>query len=87
MSVSVEEIKERNARVEADKAWETSWTRRLVIFIVTYIVASFYFSLLHVDHAFLHGLVPSGAYLISTSGLPYFKRWWTDKIYKRGHSQ
>ena len=26
-------IKERNKRVELDKAWETSWTRRICIMI------------------------------------------------------
>ena len=25
----IEQIKERNKRVELDKAWETSWTRRI----------------------------------------------------------
>ncbi len=34
----IEKIKERNKRVEKDKAWETSWTRRICIMILTYIV-------------------------------------------------
>ncbi len=29
--MSVDAVNERNARVEADKAWETSWTRRLIV--------------------------------------------------------
>ena len=32
------QIKERNKRAETDKAWETSWTRRICICILTYIV-------------------------------------------------
>jgi hypothetical protein len=39
-------IKERNTKVELDKGWETSWTRKLCIAILTYfvIVLFFYFS-------------------------------------------
>lgn len=32
-------IKERNWRVEMDKAWEISWTRRLFIAVATYVIA------------------------------------------------
>ena len=35
-------IEERNRRVEADKAWETSWTRRLLIAVLTYGVIAVY---------------------------------------------
>jgi hypothetical protein len=42
----IQKIKERNARVEADKAWETSKTRRLAIAVFTYIVAVFLLSTL-----------------------------------------
>ena len=35
----IETIKERNSRVELDKAWEVSWTRRLFIAISTYVIA------------------------------------------------
>ena len=32
----IEEIKKRNARVEADKAWETSWARRILVALLTH---------------------------------------------------
>ncbi|MEK7615775.1 MAG: hypothetical protein AAB420_01035 [Patescibacteria group bacterium] len=35
----IKTIEARNTRVETDKAWETSWTRRLSIAIATYIIA------------------------------------------------
>ena len=35
-------IKERNKKVELDKAWETSWTRKMCIGILTYIVVVLY---------------------------------------------
>ena len=38
----IEQIKQRNKKVELDKAWETSWTRRICIMILTYIVVIIY---------------------------------------------
>ena len=40
------EIESRNARVENDKAWETSWTRKLTIAIMTYFIIGFYIGFL-----------------------------------------
>ena len=34
----IDELKTRNKRVEADKAWETSWTRKIIIAVITYIL-------------------------------------------------
>ena len=33
----IKQIKDRNKRVELDKSWETSWTRKLTIMILTYL--------------------------------------------------
>lgn len=38
----IKDIKERNKRVEKDKAWEVSWTRKICIMILTYIVVVAY---------------------------------------------
>ena len=38
----IEKIKERNKKVELDKAWETSWTRKICICTLTYIVVVIY---------------------------------------------
>ena len=38
----IEEIKERNKRVELDKKWETSMTRKVCIAVLTYIVVICY---------------------------------------------
>jgi hypothetical protein len=69
-------IRARNARVEREKAWEKSWTRRLVIAGATWAGAWLWLLQLHVDHAALHALVPSGAYAVSTLTLPVLRRWW-----------
>jgi hypothetical protein len=70
------EIRQRNARVEQEKAWETSWTRRLVIAIATWGAACAWLFNLGLDRAALHALVPAAAYLLSTLSLPIVKRWW-----------
>ena len=42
LQLEIEKIQERNKRVELDKRWETSWTRRLCICALTYIVVILY---------------------------------------------
>lgn len=72
----IESIKERNRRVELDKAWELSWTRRLFIAAVTYLAAAVWLLLIREKVAWLKALVPSGAYFLSTFSLPFIRRWW-----------
>jgi len=80
---AVEDIQVRNARVEANKAWETSWTRRIIIVLGTYLIIGGYLHVLEVENAWLHALVPPLAYIISTLSLPIFKRLWVKKIYAK----
>jgi len=69
-------IEERNARVEGDKAWETSWARRIFIGIVTYVVAGIWLVLITETGPWLKALVPAGGYILSTLTIPFLKRWW-----------
>ncbi len=77
----LETIKSRNARVEADKAWETSWTRKLLIAGLTYIFLVFYLPFLGVENSWLHATVPTLGYLFSTLTLPFVKILWLKKFY------
>ncbi|MCB1556435.1 MAG: hypothetical protein KDJ15_03885 [Alphaproteobacteria bacterium] len=79
IKTEIESLKTRNARVEADKAWETSLTRRAAIAGGTYVVVWAYLSVLGVDHAYFHALVPAGAFVISTLTLPIVKRIWLER--------
>ena len=79
---SVEEILKRNARVEADKAWETSKTRRAIVALVTYLVAVAFMKKIGVEDYFLSALIPTGGYLLSTLSLPLVKRWWIKRYYE-----
>lgn len=79
LEAEIETIKERNRKVEADKAWETSWTRRLFIGAVTYIVAGIWLVWIHDVNPWLKALVPTAGYVLSTLSLPFIKKWWTGK--------
>lgn len=72
----VDEIKTRNKRVEAYKKWETSWTRRLLILILTYMVISIFFSVNKLPSPFINAIVPSLAFLLSTMTVPAVQKWW-----------
>ena len=83
MTNDLETIKARNARVEADKAWETSWTRRISIALGTYAIIGAYLTYLGVEKAWLHALVPPIAYMLSTLSLPLIKQLWLKEIYNK----
>lgn len=70
-------LRERNRRVESDKAWETSWTRTVSVAIVTYVVASIVLYIIGTANYFLGALVPTVGYILSTQSLPVVKNWWT----------
>lgn len=75
-------IQDRNARVEFDKAWETSKTRRATIAGITYIVAGLYMSALGANAPWLNAFIPVGGYLLSTLSLPKIKEIWLKKRQK-----
>lgn len=75
----IQSIKERNKRVENDKAWELSWTRRLFIAIVTYVIAGIWLAMIHDTYPWLKALVPSAGYLLSTLSIPFVKNWWSNR--------
>ena len=73
----IEEIKKRNIRVEKDKAWETSFTRKVCIAILTYIVVvSYTFIIKSIDNVFLSSLVPVIGFLFSTLSLKLIRKIW-----------
>ena len=75
----LEEIQQRNKRVELDKAWELSWSRRFFIMCTTYIIACVWLLLIQENSAWLKAFVPTIGYLLSTLSLPFLKKWWISK--------
>jgi preprotein translocase subunit SecF len=72
----IQEIKERNARVEKDKAWETSLSRKILITILTYIVIVLFFFFAELPKPFLNAIVPTLGFVLSTASIPFFKKIW-----------
>ena len=76
-------IKERNKKVEEDKAWETSKARRLIIAAMTYFCIVIFLYLINAQNPWLTALIPAIGYLLSTLTMPIFKKWWIKLFYKR----
>ena len=77
LQIEIQKIKERNARVELDKRWETSWTRRIVICILTYIVVLLYSVTINkIANVWLSSLVPVIGFTLSTLSLKFIRRIW-----------
>ena len=76
-------IKERNERVELDKAWETSAFRVVSVLVMTYIITAVVFYFIGVKNYLLSALIPTIGYYVSTQSLPFIKRWWVNEIYKK----
>jgi len=72
----IEKIKERNARVEADKAWETSLFRKILVAILTYVVIVLFFIAAELPKPFINPVVPTLGFLLSTLSISYFKSLW-----------
>lgn len=77
----VEKIKQRNKRVEADKAWEISKTRTAFISAATFILIYIFMLLVKAEHPFLNSLISVVAYWLSTETYSILKKWWLKRKY------
>jgi hypothetical protein len=77
----IERIKERNRRVEADKAWEMSWARKMLIGGFTYAFATIILVSIRAPEPFLNALIPTLGFLLSTMTFDFMKRWWIERRY------
>lgn len=82
MKKEISAIKERNRRVEIDKAWEISKTRRAIIAIITYLLAVLFLTLINAPYPWLNALVPTFGFILSTLTLPIFKQMWMNLFKK-----
>ena len=78
----VEAIEQRNKKVEADKAWETSWARKLLIIGFTYVFIGLILSSMKIDRPWINAIIPAIGFLLSTLSLPFLKNYWEKHIYK-----
>jgi len=82
MIKEIESIKQRNKRVEIDKAWETSKTRKIIIAIMTYLIVVMFLITIKAPYPFLNALIPAIGFILSTLTLPIIKKQWVNKYYK-----
>ena len=85
-SLSIEErleiIEKRNRKVEQDKRWERSYTRRILIIIFTYLAIALYLKFIVGINPWINAIVPTVGFLLSTLTLPYFRKLWETHIDK-----
>jgi len=83
LSDAVEMIQKRNLNVEADKAWETSGTRKALIALGTYILLGIYMGYIGVADPWKNALIPTLGFLLSTLTLSWVKHVWVQRYYKK----
>ncbi|KKT41546.1 MAG: hypothetical protein UW42_C0039G0009 [Candidatus Collierbacteria bacterium GW2011_GWB1_44_197] len=72
----IERIESRNKKVEANKAWETSNTRKIILVVFTYLSVGLYMSAVNINDPWLNAIIPSLGFLLSTLTLPFFRNLW-----------
>jgi uncharacterized membrane-anchored protein len=75
----IELLEARNKRVDADKAWETSWIRKILIMILTYLVVISYLHFVVHINPWINGFVPVIGYFLSTQTISIVKKRWIQK--------
>lgn len=82
LACEIEVIKQRNQRVESDKAWEISGFRISAICLITYLVALVVLYLIGTKRYWLNALIPVAGFYLSSLSLPMLKRWWIRNRYQ-----
>ena len=79
----IEKIKQRNERVEADKAWETSLARKISIAVLTYAVIVIFFIVVSLPKPFINAIIPTIGFILSTLSITLFKKIWVERWKKQ----
>lgn len=79
----IEALEARNKRVELDKAWEGSITRRATIMVITYFIVVAFLFFIGNDHPFINATVPPIGFLLSTLVVGDLKQWWIKQRQKQ----
>lgn len=78
----IEAIEQRNNNVTLDKTWETSWTRKLGIIALTYIVVLVYLFVIGNDNPWINAIVPPVGFFLSTLALGWLRKYWQTNIHR-----
>jgi len=77
----IQRIENRNKKVELDKAWEISLTRRFLLILFTYLAIALYMKFILNINPWLNAIIPTLGFFLSTLTLPYLKKIWEKFIY------
>lgn len=72
-------IEQRNKKVEADKAWETSLVRIGTIAVMTYGIAIIFLWLMGTPRPWLAATLPAIGFIFSTLSLSAIKQRWLNR--------
>ena len=75
-------LEERNSRVEQEKAWEQSISRKFFIAFLTYTTVALFLLLSGFANPLLNAIVPTIGFVLSTLTLPFLKKVWLQKMQK-----
>ena len=75
----VQKIEERNRGVEMDKKWETSFARRAILAVFSYLAVVIFFMIIKVPSPWVNAIVPALAFIIQQLSMPFFRKMWEKK--------
>ena len=75
----IKKIEERNKKVELDKAWESSKTRKILIILMTYVFAVLYLKIADTTNPYFGAVVPCVRFYLSTQSINLVKNFWLKK--------
>ena len=73
----------RNKTVARNKAWETSYSRKALLILFTYLAIALYLKYIVGINPWINAVVPAIGFLLSTLNLPFFKKLWEKYIYRK----
>lgn len=79
----IQKIKERNKRVEIDKAWEISWSRKIVIAGLTYTAVGLFLSFTNMQNPWENAIIATVGFFLANMTIPFFKDLWIKYIFKQ----
>lgn len=79
----IAKIEARNNLVEQNKAWEISWTRKILLIIFTYLAIALYLQFVVGINPWINAIVPAIGFLLSTLTLSWFKKLWITYIHRK----
>ncbi len=72
----IKDLEQRNKQVEGDKAWEISWTRKIAIVALIYLVVISCLTIaVHID-PWVNAIVPVLGFFLSTLTISVLKKYW-----------